>query len=285
MKQSLKKNTIKYHILKSTGQLEPFSSTKLHRSLLHAGLRPKDCRLITDEVKQSIHHGASTRDIYKKAIRLVKQRSPVAAAHYSLRKSILDLGPEGFEFELFVSKYFESIGFKTYVGVVLQGEFVRHEVDVVGSKNNYQIYVECKFHNHIGSKNDIKTALYVKARWDDLKNGPDGKYLREFYLVSNTVFTKDAITYAAGVGLNLMGVNVPEEESFFDKIKKHGLFPITSLKRLKKSYCKELLSKKIVLCKDLLNERNTLLKMGLSEIEINAIFDDAYKIINPKRND
>ena len=76
-----------------------------------------------------------------------------------------------------------------------------------------------------------------------------------------------------------MGINAPADESFLDKIKKHKLYPITSLKRLKKIYCQELLLKKIILCKDLLNEKNLLVKMGLSEDEIKAIFSDINKLI------
>ena len=60
--------------------------------------------------------------------------------------------------------------------------------------------IECKSHNRFGIKNDIKTALYVKARWDDLKEGPDGKKVESFVLASNTSFTKDALVYAEGTG-------------------------------------------------------------------------------------
>lgn len=267
------------NIIKSSGQSEPFSARKLQRSLQRTGLRPKYCKEISAEIAQKIKPGTSTRDIYKKTFKLIHKQSPIAATHYSLKKSLLELGPSGFEFEYFVSKYFEAIGYKTYVGITLQGEFVRHEVDVVASKPNYQIYVECKFHNNSGRKNDIKTVLYVRARWEDLQNGPDGKYLREYFLASNTAFTQDAITYANGTGLNLLGVNAPEEESFLDKIKKHKLYPITSLKRLKKIYLKELLRKKIILCKDLLMERNFLVKIGMSDEEINAVFKDVNKLI------
>jgi len=31
------------------------------------------------------------------------------------------------------------------------------------------IFVEAKFHNRLGVKTDLKVALYVKARFDDLK--------------------------------------------------------------------------------------------------------------------
>lgn len=279
----MKKNNNPYHrkphIIKSSGDLELFSASKLERSLKRTGLGPKECRQIAKEVKDSVVSGTSTREIYKHTFKLLKKRSTVAATHYSLKKAILELGPTGYEFEYFASKYFENLGFKTYVGIILQGEFVRHEVDIVGSRTNYQIYAECKFHNNIGHSNDIKIPLYVKARWDDLKNGPDGKYLREFYLISNTTFSKDAILYAEGVGLKLLGVNAPVDESFLDKIKKHKLFPITSLKRLKKIYCQELLSKKIILCKELLKEESFLLRMGMSQDEVHSLFNDINKIL------
>lgn len=271
--------TKKPYIVKSTGELQPFSASKLKRSLLRTGLAQKECRNITQEIKDRIKPGTTTKEIYKTTFQLVKKRSPIAATHYSLKKAILELGPTGYEFEYFVSKYFDILGYKTYVGIVLQGEYVRHEVDVVATKTNYQIYVECKFHNHEAHRNDIKTVLYVKARWDDLKNGPDGQYLREFYVSSNTAFSSDAIAYAKGVGLKLLGVNAPENESFLDKIKIHKLYPITSLKRLKKIYCQELLHKKIILCKDLLNERPFLLKMGMSDSEIKILFNDINKLL------
>lgn len=272
-------NFKKYPIVKSTGQLEPFSSHKLQRSIQRAGLRPKHSKEIAYEVAQKIKSGASTKKIFNETMKLVYKKSHVAATHYALKKSLLELGPTGYEFEYFVSKYFKELGYNTYVGILLQGEFVRHEVDVVASKPDYQAYVECKFHNHIATNNDIKTVLYIKARWDDLRNGPDGKYLREYYVASNTVFTKDAIVYAKGTGLQLLGVNAPEDESFLDKIKKHKLYPITSLKRLKKNYCQELLIKKIILCKDLLTHKKLLLQMGLVEEEINALFRDINRLL------
>ena len=279
MEVNSKNSRRKKHIFKSSGQLQLFSAKKLERSLQRTGLGIKDCREITKEVTEKIKPGTSTKEIFKTAFKLVKKKSPIAATHYSLKQSLLELGPTGFECEYFVSKYFGEIGYTTYVGVMVQGEFVRHEVDVVASRPNYQVYVECKFHNASGRTNDIKIVLYIKARWDDLKNGPDGKYLKEFFVASNTSFSKDAIEYAQGTGLQLLGVNAPVEESFLDKIKNLKLYPITSLKRLKKIYCQELLLNKIILCKDLLNEKTLLKKMGMSEEEIQSIFKDINKLI------
>ncbi len=268
----------KHPILKSTGKVEYFSQKKLHKSIERTGLPKKCCKKIVEQISQNIKPGTSTKEIYKDAARLVQDQSPKAAVFYTLKKALLDLGPTGYEFEYFVAKYFEEIGFSTFVGITLQGQFVRHEVDVVASKANYQIYIDCKFHSN-ARKNDIKTVLYVKSRWDDLRNGPDGKYLREFYVASNTAFTSDAIEYAKGTGLNLLGVNAPEEESFLDKIRKHKLYPITSLRRLKKSVRLQLIGKKIILCKDLLKEKNLLLKLGMTSPEIDLLFVDIEKII------
>lgn len=267
------------HVIKSSGEIERFSMAKFQKSLKRTGLQKKYCTQISKQVAAKVHPGIRTKDIYNETFRLIKQQSSLAAIHYSLKKAILELGPTGFIFELFVARYFESIGYTTYVGITLQGEFVTHEVDVVAMKNNYQVYVECKFHNEVRTKNDIKTVLYVKARWDDLKNGPDGKYLRAFYVASNTSFTQDAIAYAKGSGLNLLGLNAPEDESFLDKIKKHKLYPITSLKKLKKRYCQDLIREKLILCSDLLNEKDILLKIGMNEEEIKSLYIDINKIL------
>lgn len=269
----------KRKIVKSTGELELFSAQKLRRSLQRTGLSQKHCRDISKEVAGKIKSGDRTRDIYKRTIKLVEKQSPVAAVHYSLKKALQDLGPAGFLFEQFVSKYFEMLGFQTYVGVVLQGQYVRHEVDIVASKNDYQIYVECKFHNTSGKKNDVKVPLYVKARWDDLKNGPDGKYLKGYYLVSNTAFTKDAIEYAGGSGVQLLGVNAPPEESFLEKIRKYKLYPITSLIRLKRIFMKQLLERKILLCSELLANQKLLVKIGMSKQEIDMIYHDINRLL------
>lgn len=268
-----------FRIIKSSGEIEKFSERKLRNSLRRSGLKEKDCQRISKKVSSNVLDGTTSKDIYRRTIRLVKQESTLAAAHYSLKRALLNLGPTGYEFEQFVAKYFENQGFETNVGVILQGGIVRHEVDVVASKPNYNIYTECKFHNNTGKKNDVKVTLYVKARWDDLKNGPDGKYLRGYALASNTVFTKDAITYAKGVGLMLLGVNAPEGETFIDIIKKHKLYPITALVHLKKVHCQELLKHKVILCSDLLNEDKLMLKIGMKPEEVGIVIKDIHTLL------
>jgi hypothetical protein len=256
------------HILKSNGRWENFSRTKLFRSLKRAGLPVRQAQVITDKVTEDIQEGTKTQEIFKKALRLVDKTSHVAAIRYSLKKAIFELGPTGYHFESYVAKYFEQLGYKTQTCQTLPGRLVKHEVDVIAIKKKKRIFVECKFHNRIGIKNDIKTALYVKARWDDLKEGPAGKGLESFYLVSNTPFTEDAITYAQGTGLKLLGVNAPPEKSFLDQIREMQLYPITSLKRINRRIKYELIERNILLARELPGQIDLLLRLGMEETEI-----------------
>jgi hypothetical protein len=261
-------------VYKSGGYPEPFSRTKLQRSLKRAGLPKRQCDYISEKISREVHEGQKTRDIYRKALKLINQSSHVAAVHYSLKRALFELGPTGHHFETFVARYFEELGYTTSTCQTLQGQFVTHEVDVVASLPGKKYYVECKFHNHVGIKNDIKIALYVKARWDDLKNGPEGKTLTGFHLASNTAFTQDALTYAKGTGLQLLGVNAPENLSFLEQIKQLRLYPITSLRRINKYYKTKLLERNIVLAKDLQHYRSLLLQWGMTVSDFDRLMNE-----------
>jgi hypothetical protein len=264
----------KFSIYKSHGGMEHFSKKKLYSSLRRSGLANKESQIITDKVAQEVSVGSKTKDIFRKTLSLVNQTSPLAAVHYSLKRAIFDLGPSGHHFESFVARYFDELGYKTNVCKLLAGRLVKHEVDVIASRNGKRAFVECKFHNRVGIKNDIKITLYVKARWDDLKEGPEGKNLDAFYLASNTAFSLDAITYAKGTGLRLLGVNAPSENPFLEEIKSMCLYPITSLKNINKTLKKELLEKNIILAKDLPANINLLISMGMSESQIDHILKE-----------
>lgn len=267
-------------IKKSNGEVEPFSSQKLFKSVSRTGLDKQCCQEIASEVSKKLKKNTSSKDIFKHTIKLIKKRSTVAAIRYSLKKSLLQLGPSGYDFEKFAAKFFESLGYQTKVGQKIKGRFVSHEIDVIAQNLNGKIFAECKFHNNSSKKNDVKTTLYVKARWDDLKDEFEQRNLKSFYIVSNTSFTKDAITYGNGVGLKLLGVNSPEKESFLDLIKKKKLYPITSLLRLKKKYVKPLLNKNIVLCSELYNKRNAMVSVGMSEDEIAHVLSDIRSLLD-----
>lgn len=261
----------KLYIYKSSGGVEPFSRKKLFQSLKRSGLSIDKCNRITNQIYREIKQGDNTKNIYEKALRLVNKESHYAAVQYSLKKAIFELGPAGHYFEKYVARYFNAIGFYTQTGVILEGLWVKHEVDIVAVKDKEKFYVECKFHNKIGKKNDIKTALYVKSRWEDLKKGPEGKNLSGFYLVSNTGFSKDAIRYSEGTGLGLLGVNAPADKPFLEEIKEMQLYPVTSLKRLPRSLKNYLLSKDVLLAEEVVTQLPILERFGMGQDEVEAV--------------
>ena len=268
------RNKHQFQILKSSGRPESFSKKKLLHSLVLTGLPKRQCESIADKVSQDIAEGQKTSDIYRKTLRLVRERSPLAGIQYSLKRAIFELGPTGHHFEEYVARYFQELGYKTKTCQVLKGKWVNHEIDVIATNHQEKFYVECKFHNRIGIKNDIKTALYVKARWDDLKSGTAGIGLSGFYLASNTAFSQDALKYSNGTGLRLLGANAPKDKSFFDHIKELRLYPVTSLKSLNKHAKKLLIEEGFILAKDLRDQETFLYKLGFSESEVKNIQDE-----------
>lgn len=270
----MKKITSPQTVLKNSGEEQPYSEEKLMRSLKHTCLSQEACSSIASEVTKGISPSTSSNEIYEKTSSLLKKKSKLAAVQYSLKRSLFDLGPEGHNFETFVARYFEELGYATLECVTIPGLLVNHEIDVIATRPKQKLYIECKFHNRLGIKNDIKVALYVKARWDDVKAGPEGKTLTGYFLASNTSFSKDALIYAKGTGLQLLGVNAPEENSFLDEIKRLKLYPITSLTKLSTSMKREILGKKIIAAKDLLDQKDLLQKMGCDEEKMNEICEE-----------
>lgn len=252
-------------VKKNTGHTEEFSSPKFLNSLLKSGADQEMAKDIFDKIKGQLNPGISTKKIYRMALRQLRRQSKKIAAYYSINKAILDLGPEGYLFEKFIAALFESMGFKANVGVHLKGKCVTHEVDVVAI-GDQKILVECKFHNSTNFKSSIKTALYVSARKMDLRENKENTF-DDFWLVTNTKFSTDAITYAECVGLKLLGKNYPTQNVLGDFVIKYRLFPITCLVHLRKKNVRKLIQKNIFLCKDIFEKPALIDNIGMEDVE------------------
>ena len=96
----------------------------------------------------------------------------------------------------------------------MQGACVSHEIDVIAEKTTAALVIECKFHNQPGTKSDVKVALYVQARFEDIqkqwqKQPEPSRKFHEVWLATNTKLTSDAIQYASCVGLKAIGWDYP----------------------------------------------------------------------------
>lgn len=269
-------------IVKADGTTEPFSNDKFIASLTRAGASKKAIETVLRRVEGDITEGMTTYNIYKHAFSLLRSLERHAAARYSLRRALEALGPSGFPFESYMAELFKCRGFETKIRQMLLGTCVEHEVDVVAWNENKLLMVEVKFHNQQGVKTDIKVVLYVKARFDDLSEQlfdyGKKRSLDEGWLVTNTKFTTHAIQYATCANVRLLGWNYPERGNLQDLIVDYGLHPITCLGSLSHADQVLLLSKDIVLCKDIITRREEVLRLGIEGNQYEAVAEEARSI-------
>jgi hypothetical protein len=210
----------------------------------------------------------------------LKRQHKGVAAQYSLRRAIREMGPSGFPFEQYVGEIFRLKGYSVRVGLIVQGWCVDHEVDVSARKDGAHILIECKFHNEEGFKTDLKVALYVKERFQDIKKRHEStndanEHFHEAWLVTNTKLTSKAIEYSKCAGLNVIGWSYPKKGNLQDLVNETRLYPITVLTTLSGAEKRRLMDNGIVLFRDLFSRRKTLHGLGLDEQKINRVLAEA----------
>ena len=252
-------------IVKADGEVEPFDISKLEASLRRTGAGEHTAREIAERIARSVGREVHTHEVYRKAFALLRKSARSAAARYGLRRALLEFGPTGHPFEEFIAHLFKKEGWNVEWRKVMQGKCVPHEVDVYATREGEALAAELKYHNDPAYKTDIKVALYVQARFEDIWNcDPKERTcpVDHGFLITNTKFTYHAIEYAKCSGLELLGWSYPEGDSLFDRITAAGIYPITALTLLKKSEKRLLIEQGIVAC-DMLRERRDALR-GLS---------------------
>ncbi len=274
------------HILKADGSRQAFRPEKLVSSLRRVGATDEVIDTIVTHIQGELVEGVTTNDIYHHAFNLLRQHQRPVAAKYSLRRALAGLGPTGFPFEKFIAEVFRAKGYEAVTDQTVQGACVPHEVDVVAYKDGGQpdlIMCELKFHNELGFKTDLKVALYVKARFDDLRSqtftyGGKPRSFGEGWLVTNTKFTQTAIDYGRCAGLKMIGWNYPEKENLEQWIEESGLHPLTCISTLSDSHRQELFRRGIVLCKSLNADLSILSSMGLSPSKIAEVKEELASV-------
>ena len=270
-------------ILKSTGEREEFDRSKLLLSLSHAGAAENVRNSIVTHIENELNDGMTTREIYRHAYELLSKKQNSAAIKYSIRRAVLDLGPSGFPFEQLVAEIYKREGYSVVTDTYVQGKCAEHEVDVIAYKDTELIMVEAKFHNQEGVKTDLKVALYVKARFEDLRQSTfdygDAHKLTHGILVTNTKFTHTAKSYAKCSGLELIGWNYPEHRSLQDMIDEQGLHPVTCLNNLSKKDKKMLLEKNIIFLRTLNVNRHVLGEIGIDKSKQQKVLKEIKTIL------
>ena len=271
-------NMKKQHkVRKRNKNFERFNPAKLKKSIIHSGLKRIDALTILNEMNEEKEKLTSTSVIERRVGAAIRKRSKRCAANYNLKKSIFKLGPTGYAFEEFISEILKAKGYKTRVSVVKKGKFVKHEVDVVATRADKGLYCECKFHHSSHIKNDVKLPLYIHSRFLDIQ---EYKHCSEFQyaIFSNTKFSKDAITYANGVGIKVFSMNYPKDNSFLDIVKRYKLYPVTVLKSLNRLEKRVLLDFKVVTIRQITYKK--MKELNFDEKTILSCLGEIKKILS-----
>jgi len=272
-------------IIKSSGIKVKFSLDKLKTSLKRTGADSQTINQIIDKVSDELYQGISTKEIYNRAFALLKKKKSYLASKYKLKKAIYELGPTGFPFERFIGAILQYSGYKTEIDKTLQGQCVTHEIDVIAYKNNETTVIECKFHNEEGLNCNVKIPLYINSRYNDVKahwNSSSKKksILTNGWVVTNTRFTEDAIQYGKCVNLYLLSWDYPKNNGLKDRIDRLGLYPITVSTLLTNREKQFLLSRDIVLCRELIGDDFYLDHLGISDMRKEKILNEIKMLCN-----
>lgn len=278
------------HIVKASGERSIFSMDKVIASLKRSGAKPNLITQITDQLEKELYEGISTKEIYNRAYTLLKKANSSTASRYKLKRAIYELGPTGYPFERFIAAILKYSGYEVEVGKIITGACVNHEVDVVATKKDQVSLIECKFHSDQGRYCNVKVPLYIHSRFRDIKAQNNIKeanklQLKDCWVVTNTRFTSDAIKYGKCANLYLLSWDMPAESSLKKRIDDTGLYPITVSTLLTKREKQFLLSRDVVLCRELLDDKFYLDHLEVSDTRKRKILEEMQLLCNVKNEE
>lgn len=272
-------------IVKADGESEVFDPGRLVTSLIRAGAGAYAAERIATAVTETVVPGMSSKEIYSRAFALLRKESRPIAARYALRRSLLELGPTGHPFEDFVSHLYRALGWNVETRKMIRGACVMHEVDFYAShgKETSHLAAELKYHNDPNYKTDLKVALYVKSRFDDIFScDPNVRScpVDRGMLVTNTKFTSEAIAYAECAGVELLGWGYPAHNSLFMQMTRAKVYPITALTRLSRSEKNLLLENRVIAVDQIVKDRRILDLLHLSALQVGEVYAEAEGLLS-----
>lgn len=272
-------------IVKADGTNELFNPERLIMSLERSGASELLARRIAETITDTVAPGASSKEIYTRAFSLLRKEARPIAARYALRRALLELGPSGHPFEDFISHLYRTEGWQVETRKIIKGKCVSHEVDLYAShkEQNEFLAAELKYHNDPAYKTDLKVALYVKSRFDDIfacdtsvRSCPIDRGI----LVTNTKFTSEAITYAECSGVELLGWGYPSNDSLFIRMSRVKVYPITSLTGLSRAEKTLLVERGVIAVDEVMKNRSLLDVLHLSSERVGEILAEADGLLS-----
>lgn len=241
-------------VTKNDGTIEPYNEDKIRTSATRVGVPTALQNEMLQSIRDRLYDGIKTHEIFTMIKEfLTDSNSPYLAMKYNLKDALAELGPSGYPFEQYVSLLLTELGYHTKTNQTLEGACVSHEVDILATKDGTTYFIEAKFHKSPSQRSDVRIALYIKARFDDLsnawKNGPVKPWI-----ITNTRFSTDAIKYSECQAIALTSWGYPKGEGIMDLIERTSLHPVTIIDGLSAEDKRRLMEAGVVTCRQLLDK-------------------------------
>ena len=272
-------------IVKADGTDEVFDPERLSLSLERSGAGEFMAKRISKIITDTVAPGTSSKEIYTRAFALLRREARPIAARYALRRALLELGPSGHPFEDFISHLYRTEGWQVETRKIIKGKCVQHEVDFYASHKEQNEFLagELKYHNDPGYKTDLKIALYVKSRFDDifacdepLRSCPIDRGI----LVTNTKFTSEAIAYAECSGVELLGWGYPSDNNLFIRMSRAKVYPVTTLTGLSRAEKRLLIENGAIAVDKIVSDRRLLDPLHLPSTRVGELLAEADGLLN-----
>ncbi|MCX6737842.1 MAG: hypothetical protein NTY11_00205 [Candidatus Parcubacteria bacterium] len=274
------------YVVNLRGEREFFSLAKVLRSALRAGAPKELAQRVALQIEKSIYPGIKTSEIFDKVNKLLKKEDKKSGLRFSLREVMRRLGPSGFPFENYIGDVFSAHRYEVFLNRKIKGKFAIHEIDFLARRDQIFYIGECKYRIFPGERIDLPIMLAFYAKFLDLKDGsyfnlPKNIELKPI-MVTNAKFSSQAVRYANGMGIELLGWRYPLSGGLESMIEAEQLYPITILPSFK-GYLIESCSKaKLMLAKDVLEDSpdKTAKIINIEKDKILPLISEAKTLLN-----
>ena len=249
-------------VTKADGSRQLFDRGKVVRTCLRMGASREIAEEVAGRVERSVYDGMSTSKVLQLTVRLLRGYRPAIRHFLDLRRglSLMDSKPE---FEVFVQVLLANSGFEVSPNTILAGRCVEHEVDAIAKKNGVTFFVEAKHHVNYHTLTGLDESRIARAILEDVAEGFElgscSVKVDRAMIVTNTRYSEHARRYGKCRNIVQIGWNSPVGLSLQSMIEENNLYPISCIRGLKRETRTKLVNKRIVLMKQLLEEKPSTL--------------------------
>jgi hypothetical protein len=271
------------YVTKADGSKQPFDKQKIINTCLRLQASLEQAQSIADKIEARAYDGIPTKKILQMVFLYMKKYRPAIVYQIDLRQAIAMLRSKP-DFEIFVAKLFEAMGYGVETNLIIQGKCVEHEIDVVARKEEEVILVEVKHHVNHHTYSGLDVFLQLNSTLEDLKLGYEsGKNNFRFtkaVLICNTKVSEHAKRYALCKGLEFIAWKFPTEKGLERIIEENKLYPITFLKEIEREEAYKLADVGIVTVKQLLDNTEKIARnAGIGKNRILKLQKDAKIVL------